>query len=70
MDPMVFWCHGLREPSEQGCSGSYVLACLDEVWEASDVPIDPLVYVASDGSRTATISTAFDLALELHMLLL
>ena len=70
MDPTIFWCRGFREPSEQGHHGSYVLACPDELWEASDVTVDPLVYVMGDGARTTTVSTSFDFVLELHMVLL
>ena len=66
MGPMIFGCYGLREPSEQGHHGSYVLACSGEVQEASIVLNDPLVYVMSDGTRTATVSMPFDLALELE----
>ena len=70
MGPTVFGCHGLREPSEQGRHGSYVLACPGEVWEASVVLDDPPIYVAGDGACTTTVFTMFDLTLELHTLLL
>ena len=66
----IFGCRGLQEPLEQGHYGSYVLACPSEVWEASVVPDDPLDYVMGDGVRTATVSTALNLVLEPHTLLL
>ena len=70
MGPIVFGCHRLQEPSEQGRRGSYVLAFPDEVREASVVLDDPPVYVTGDDACMATVSVTFDLALELHMLLL
>ena len=70
MGPTVFGCHGLREPSEQGRRGSYVLAFPDEVREASVVLDDPPVYVTGDGVRTPTIFAALDLAFELRAHLL
>ena len=38
--------------------------------EASIILDDPLVYIIGDGACKATVSMVFDLALELHMLLL
>ena len=70
MGPTVFGCRGLQEPSEKGHHSSYVLACLDEVREASVILDDPPVYVVGDGVRTTTVSAVFDLVLELHTLLL
>ena len=70
MGPTVFGCRGLWVPLEQGCHGSYVLACPSEVRDASVVLDDPPVYVAGDGACTATVSAAFDLTLELRTLLL
>jgi len=70
MGPTILGCHGLREPSEQGRCGSYVLAYLGKVWEASVVLDDPSVYVMGDGARTASVFAVFDLMLEFHMLLL
>ena len=70
MGPTVFGCCGLREPSEQGRHGSYVLACPGEVGEASVILDDPPVYVMGDGACTTTVSAAFNLTLKHHTLLL
>jgi hypothetical protein len=40
------------------------------VWEILIILDDPPVHVMGDGARTPTISIAFDLALELRVLLL
>jgi hypothetical protein len=67
---MIFGCCGLREPSEQGQHGSYVLACSGEVQEILVILDDPLVHVAGDGARTPTVFMAFNFVLELRALLL
>jgi hypothetical protein len=48
----------------------YVLACPGEVWQTLVVLDDPPVHVMDDGTHTPTISTVFDLMLELRVLLL
>jgi hypothetical protein len=68
MGPMIFGCCELWEPSEQGRCGGYVLAHPGEVWEVLVLLDDPLVYVVGDGMCTPTISTTFNLVLELHVL--
>jgi hypothetical protein len=67
---VIFRCCGLREPSEQGRRGSYVLACSGEVQEILIILDDPLVHVAGNGTRMPTVSMAFNLTLELCTLLL
>jgi hypothetical protein len=70
MGPAIFGCFGLWEPSEQGRRDSYVLACSDEVREIPVVLDDPPVHVTDDGTHMHTVSTMFDLTLELYALLL
>ena len=70
MGPMIFECRGLREPSEQGHRGSYVLACPGKVWEGSIVFDYPSIHITVHGARTPTVSAALDLSLELCALLL
>ena len=70
MGPMILGCRRLQKPSEQGCSGSDVLARPDEVWEGSIVLDDPPVHIMGHGAHTPTISMVLNLLLELLMLLL
>jgi hypothetical protein len=49
MGPMIFGHCELRDPLEQGRHGSYVLACLSEVWEILVILNDPPVHVAGVG---------------------
>ena len=70
MVPTILGCHGLWEPSEQGCHNNDVLACLGKVWEGSIVFDDPLVHIAGHGARTPTVPSALDLLLKLYVLLL
>jgi hypothetical protein len=69
MGPTIFRCCRLREPSEQGHRGNYVLACPCEVREILVILDDPLVHVAGNGACTPTVSVVFDLTLELRALL-
>jgi hypothetical protein len=65
----IFRCCRLWEPSEQGRHGNYVLACPGEVREILVILDDPLVHVTGNGACMPTISTVFDLTLELRALL-
>ena len=70
MGLMILGHRGPQKPLEQGCSGSNILACPGEVWEGFVVLDDPLVHVVDHGARTATVSMALNLSLELRAFLL
>jgi hypothetical protein len=52
MGPAIFGCCRLQESSEQGHSGSYVLACPGEVREILIILDDPPIHVTGDGAHT------------------
>ena len=70
MGPTILGRRGPRKPIEQGHHSSDVLTCPSEVWEGFIILNDPLVHVVGHGTRTATVSVALDLSLELHVFLL
>ena len=53
---------------EQGRGSGDVLACLSKVRKGLIVGDDPLVYITGHGSCVPTISAAFDLLIDLHVL--
>jgi hypothetical protein len=67
---MILGRYGLREPSEQGHGGGYVLACSGEVREAIIVFDYPSVHVASPGVCTPVVRMMSDFMLDFYALLL
>ena len=53
---------------KQGHCGSDVLACLSEVRKGFIINDDPSVYVTGHGACAPTVSAAFDLLIDLHVL--
>ena len=52
---------------EQSRCGGDVLACSSKVRKGFIVGDDPLVYVTGHGACVPTVSTAFDLVIDLHV---
>ena len=66
--PTILGRCGLWKAMEQGHCGSNVLACLTEVRKGFIIGDDPSVYVTGHGACVPTISAAFDLLIDLHVL--
>ena len=67
---MILGRHGLWKAMEQGHRGGYVLACPSEARKGFIVGDDPPVYITGHGACAPTVSTAFDLPIELRAFLL
>jgi len=59
---------GLWKAMEQGHHGGDVLACLSEARKAFIVGDDPSVHIMGHGACAPTISTVFDLSIDLRAL--
>ena len=64
---MILGRCGLWKAMEQGHCGGDVLACPSEVRKGFIVDDDPSVYVMGHGACAPTISTAFDLLIDLRV---
>ena len=67
--PTILRRCGLRKAMEQGRCGGNVLACPSEVRKGFIVGDDPLVHVTGHNSCAPTVSAAFDLPIDLRVLL-
>ena len=63
---MILGHRCLCKAMEQGCRGGNVLACPGEAGKGFIVGDDPLVHVTVPGARAPTVSTAFDLPIDLR----
>ena len=59
--------HDLWKAMEQGRHGGDVLACPSEVRKGFIIGDDPSIYIMGCGACTSTVSTAFDLLIDLHV---
>ena len=66
--PMILGRCGLWKAMEQSHCGGDVVACSSKVRKGFIVGDDPLVHVTGHGACAPTVSTAFDLPIDLHVL--
>jgi len=66
---MILGRCGLWKAMEQGHCGGDILACPSEVRKGFIIGDDPSVYITSHGACAPTVSTTFDLLIDLHVLL-
>jgi len=68
LGPTILGRCGLWKAVKQGRRSGDVLACSSEMREGPIVGEDPLVYIAGSGARVPAASAAFDLAVDLDVL--
>ena len=68
VDPAILGRCGLRKAMKQGRGGGDVLARPSEVRKGFTIGDDPSVHVTGHGACVPTISVAFDLLIDFHVL--
>ena len=66
--PTILGRCGLWKAMKQGHCGGNILACPSKVRKGFIIDNDPSVYVTGHGPCAPTVSTAFDLLIDLHVL--